>query len=183
MSQHDCPTPTPEDLPTSSPADRQVVDGVSLIGLTASLATGESGTILQQLAGGQVLLVLQPDHRLVCQPLTALTLITPPHLPEGPNLLTLDEAAKVLSISSRTLRRRLADAPPNLDGAPINIGSSDKRRRLRWVSGDIVRWAKAYERWRRSGRKASKHRPRRRTRAQSSARGGSLYAQAFSSET
>jgi hypothetical protein len=170
-------TPSPERaLPSRSPAGH-VVDGLSLVGRIATLPSGESGTILQQLADGQVVVSLLPDSRLTCLPLVGLILHAQSEPADTTPLLNIHQAAELLSISTRTLRRRLERAPPDLEGAPIDL-SAGRRRQLRWARQDVLRWARAYERWRR----APKARPARRTRVTprpAPARGRSLYAQAF----
>lgn len=167
--------PKPQEKPQGSAG--HVVDGLSLVGLSVTLPTGESAKVLQQLADGQLLLLL-PSNRLERMPLEGLILAAAPSLPD-PAMLTTDQAARLLNISTRTLRRRLEAAPANLEGAPIDLNAGGKRRHLRWASADVHRWAKAYERWCRAPKSRPKKRSRRPARSHRPTRGGSLYAQAF----
>ncbi len=58
---------------------------------------------------------------------------------------TLESAARQLGISVRTLRGMVGRAPPDLAGAPVNVGR--RRRCLRWLPGTLPTWAAAFAQW------------------------------------
>ncbi|MFH1463964.1 MAG: helix-turn-helix domain-containing protein [Pseudomonadota bacterium] len=64
--------------------------------------------------------------------------------------LSLEDAAQVLDIDLRTLKRMVSEAPGDLPGAPVPAGVGKKRKLYRWAREDLARWMRAYGLWRES---------------------------------
>ena len=80
-----------------------------------------------------------PTFPAIVVPTTAPTAPSPEE-PPAPEWLSTREAAQLLGISERTLRRRYDEAPTDLRSAAIGIGRAGARQKLRWRRDDLEVW-------------------------------------------
>ena len=67
-----------------------------------------------------------------------------------------EEAAQQLGVSRDTLDRMIAEAPADLAGGPVDIGSlTSKKHRWMWDASRLTEWWDAYGQWRATRRAMS----------------------------
>ena len=76
--------------------------------------------------------------------------------PPNATRISTDEAARRLGVSRDTIDRMIAEAPADLAGGPVDIGSlTSKKHRWLWDADRLPEWWDAYGRWRATRRTSS----------------------------